>query len=190
MKVAEKVASISGKPSEVFLAVGDEKSPDALTIGPHAGKQGSPILLTRTGELHADVKNYIKRNGIKKVTIIGSDVVVSKRVADQVKQLGASVERVYGDTRYSTNAAVISKYHGNNPDKVFFANGQTTVDSLSGAPLAAKYDAPIVLTRPDSVTKPTRALLDKISDQPEIFYLGSEVAITGKTRKELQGILQ
>lgn len=190
VKVAEEVASVSSKPSEIFLAVGDEKSPDALTIGPHAGSEGIPILLTRTDQLHDEVKNYIKRNGIKKVTIIGSETVVSKRVSDQIKQLGASVERVYGPDRYSTNAAVITKYHGTNPDQVFFANGQTTVDSLSGAPLAAKYDAPIVLTRPDAVTKPTRAFLNKIGDQPEIFYLGSDAAITDNTRKELEGILR
>lgn len=190
VKVAEEVAAVASKPSEVFLAVGDEKSPDALTIGPHAGKEGIPILLTRTGELHEEVKNYIKRNSIKKVTIIGSETVVSKRAADAVKQLGASVERVYGPDRYSTNAAVITKYHGNNPDQVFFANGQTTVDSLSGAPLAAKYDAPIVLTRPDAVTKPTRAFLNKVIDQPEIFYLGSDAAIADRTRQELEGILQ
>lgn len=190
VKVAEEVAAVASKPSEVFLAVGDEKSPDALTIGPHAGKEGIPILLTRTGELHEEVKNYIKRNSIKKVTIIGSETVVSKRVADAVKQLGASVERVYGPDRYSTNAAVITKYYGNNPDQVFFANGQTTVDSLSGAPLAAKYDAPIVLTRPDAVTKPTRTFLNKVTDQPEIFYLGSDAAIADRTRQELEGILQ
>ncbi|SDC04950.1 Transglycosylase SLT domain-containing protein [Terribacillus halophilus] len=190
VKVAEEVASVSSKPSEIFLAVGDEKSPDALTIGPHAGSEGIPILLTRTAELHDDVKTYIKRNNIKKVTIIGSETVVSKRVSDQIKQLGASVERVEGPDRYSTNAAVITKYYGTNPDQVFFANGQTTVDSLSGAPLAAKYDAPIILTRPDAVTKPTRAFLNKINDQPEIFYLGSDAAITDRTRKELEGILQ
>lgn len=190
VKVAEEVAAVANKPSEIFLAVGDETSPDALTIGPHAGKEGIPILLTRTGELHDEVKNYIKRNSIKKVTIIGSEIVVSKRVADAVKQLGASVERVYGADRYSTNAAVITKYYGTNPDRVFFANGQTTVDSLSGAPLAAKYDAPIILTRPDAVTKPTRAFLNKLTDQPEIFYLGSDAAITDRTRKELEEILQ
>jgi putative cell wall-binding protein len=184
------VTEVASKPSEIFLAVGDEKSPDALTIGPHAGKEGIPILLTRTSTLHEEVKKYITNNGIRKVTIIGSETVVSKRVVNQIQLLGASVERVYGPDRYATNAAVIKKYYESNPDKVFFANGQTTVDSLSGAPLGAKYDAPIVLTRPNAVTKPTRELLSKIGKQPEIFYLGSEAAIAERTRSELQHILQ
>ncbi|QXE01123.1 cell wall-binding repeat-containing protein [Terribacillus sp. DMT04] len=190
VEVAGEVREVASKPSEIFLAVGDEKSPDALTIGPHAGKEGIPILLTRTGTLHEEVKKYIRNNAIRKVTIIGSETVVSKRVVNQVKQLGASVERVYGPDRYATNTAVIKKYYGSNPDKVFFANGQTTVDSLSGAPLGAKYDAPIVLTRPNAVTKPTRAFLSRIGKQPEVFYLGSEAAIADRTRSELQRILQ
>jgi putative cell wall-binding protein len=190
VEVAKEVTEVASKPSEIFLAVGDEKSPDALTIGPHAGKEGIPILLTRTSTLHEEVKKYITNNGIRKVTIIGSETVVSKRVVNQIQLLGASVERVYGPDRYATNAAVIKKYYESNPDKVFFANGQTTVDSLSGAPLGAKYDAPIVLTRPNAVTKPTRELLSKIGKQPEIFYLGSEAAIAERTRSELQHILQ
>jgi putative cell wall-binding protein len=190
VEVAEEVTKVASKSSEIFLAVGDETSPDALTIGPYAGKEGIPILLTRTNILHDEVKNYIQNNGIRKVTIIGSETVVSKRVAEQINELGASLERVSGPDRYSTNAAVIEKYYGTDLDQVFFANGQTTVDSLSGAPLGAKYDAPIILTRPNAVTKPTRAFLGKLDKQPEIFYLGSEAAITERTRGELQDILQ
>ena len=70
-------------PNSVGLATGGD-FPDALSGGVHMGKQGGPMLLTRTASLPARVETYLEDNAatIDWVWIFGGTNAVSQEVED------------------------------------------------------------------------------------------------------------
>lgn len=62
--------------------------------------------------------------------------------------------RIYGADRYKT-AVEISKYGWASADNIILARGDDFPDALSAVSLAAKYNAPILLTRPNSLDDTT-----------------------------------
>lgn len=75
-------------PLTICLAVG-ENFPDALTLGPFAGKNQSVILLTRTEFIPDSIKKFIATNkdNIYNVYIAGSSDVVSTQVEEEIKNI-------------------------------------------------------------------------------------------------------
>lgn len=78
VKIAEDLFKGSKK---IYLASG-ENFPDALAIGPVGGMKDAPILLTRKDKMPKEVRDYIQRNKIEEVEIIGGENSVSQ---NQVK---------------------------------------------------------------------------------------------------------
>lgn len=118
---------------------------DALSIAPYAAKNGYPILLTKTNELPPETEKALKENGIKKTVVSGGEPSVGQAVFSKLP----SPTRMGGKDRYevSANIAKTLGFAGNN---AFVATGLTFADALTGSVLAAKMDAPMLLTRPKS----------------------------------------
>jgi uncharacterized protein YkwD/putative cell wall-binding protein len=106
-------------------------APDALSVSSYAAAHNFKILLTDERGVVADRSKILGQ-----AYIIGGTGVV--------KDI-EGITRFGGANRYATNAAVAA---GLDFDfsRVYVANGQTMVDALSAAPLAAKYNAPVLLT--------------------------------------------
>ncbi|MDG5471575.1 cell wall-binding repeat-containing protein [Jeotgalibacillus sp. ET6] len=174
--------------NEIFLATGNEESPDALSIAAYAGSTSTPILLTSSHTLRDEVKNFISTKKVKKVTIIGGTYPVSKNVENQLRSLGVTVERVSGKDRYDTSVAIADKYFGQQGslNSVFFARGDIIVDALSGSALAAKYGAPLILTKNSSVPAPVTSWMNSLQVAPTLFYLGSDKVIKPSVRESLE----
>jgi len=117
---------------------------DALSIAAVASAANEPILLTTKDALPASVGAYLAENpGIITSDVIGGTGVIS----EAVKALLPSATRHAGNTAYDTNNRVIQDFdasltYGN----VYVANGETGIDALAGAPLAAQTKSAIVLT--------------------------------------------
>ncbi|MGV2622778.1 UNVERIFIED_CONTAM: cell wall-binding repeat-containing protein [Halobacillus marinus] len=171
---------------EIFVTTADAESPDALSIASYAGQAHTPILLTGTNDLDEETSRFIKENGVKKVTIIGGTNAVSSRVESQLKSQVGTVERVSGSDRFSTSVKIAEKYFGKNMENVFFARGHIVVDALSASPLAAKMEAPIILTRTDAVPSTVSGYLKGLNIAPKLYYLGGDAAISGSTRSKLE----
>jgi len=147
VNIAQKMGQM-GVVTKIAVATGDRNitPADALSIAPIAGAQGMPIILTEKGALPVNVKTFLDS---VKATITESDIIGGTGVvADTVKaQLPGTVNRYFGKTAYDTNVAVLKAFDGVlKYDHVFVANGETAIDALAGAPLAALYNAGIVLT--------------------------------------------
>lgn len=124
---------------------------DALAMAPIAAQESMPILLTGKEELPQVVADYIKDNkdAIKESYVVGGTGVISDTAASQVS---TEAVRLSGQNRYETNVNIMTHFH----DKVSFDNlyvvqgdgptGKEFADALSGAALAAKTSAPIILT--------------------------------------------
>ncbi|GAB3244953.1 hypothetical protein GCM10027562_01210 [Arthrobacter pigmenti] len=72
---------------EVFIATGGD-FPDALSVGPVAGRMGAPILLVPSnGPVPAAVQTGLKRLDLRRVTILGGPLAVSAEVEDQLRTI-------------------------------------------------------------------------------------------------------
>ncbi|KIL43007.1 cell wall-binding repeat-containing protein [Jeotgalibacillus campisalis] len=177
--------------NEIFLATGNEESPDALSIAAYAGSTSTPILLTSSHTLRDEVKRFISTKNVKKVTIIGGTYPVSKQVENQLQALGVTVERVSGKDRYDTSIAIANKYYSQQGslNNVFFARGDIIVDALSGSALAAKYGAPLILTKNSSVPAPVSNWMNTMKDTPTLYYMGSDKVIIPSVRESLEQMM-
>lgn len=71
------------------------------------------------------------------------------------------VDRISGSNRY-TNAVEISKNGWEKSDQVFISNGDKFADALTGSPLAAVHNAPLLLTKEDSLDDVVKAELKRL----------------------------
>lgn len=173
--------------NEVFITTGNY-SPDALSIAPYAGLKQIPILYTPSKSLPAEVAKYIKDKKITKATLIGGEGVVSKGIEQQLKSLGVgTIERVGGLDRYATSTAIVKKYRTQFANTIFLASGRSFVDALPGAPLAVKYNAPIILVDRDTVPSSVSELLTNNYDANTSFnFLGGYGVISIQNRAVLE----
>jgi len=144
VNIAKQMVALGANVSKVAVAYG-WLNQDALSIGSIASAQTEPILLTEKDTIPASVKAFLTTNtSVKTTHVIGGPAVVSNNVQAQLP----SATRVFGNTAYDTNVAVLKAFDSVlKYDHVFIANGETGIDALAGAPLAAKYNAGIVLTK-------------------------------------------
>ncbi|MFP3422564.1 cell wall-binding repeat-containing protein, partial [Bacillus sp. SIMBA_161] len=77
------------------------------------------------------------------VILVGGTGAISDKVQTQIKNLGVTVERISGKTRYET-AVNIAEEVGMG-DKLYVATGANFADSLSVSPAAALFADPILL---------------------------------------------
>ena len=136
-----------------ILVSGDNgKWADALSASSLAGAMDSPILITPGSALHEQTKTALTALSIEKVIIIGGTSSVSSNVANELKQRGIEVSRIYGNDRFETQ----SKVYRYGKSKGYWTTGTAIVatgsgfaDSLSASPLAFAKKVPIVLVKPD-----------------------------------------
>lgn len=93
-------------------------------------------------------------------------------------------KRLSGESRYET-AVEIAKEGWTTSEYVVLARGDLFPDALSGAPLAAKYSAPILLTNPELLTQSTEEEIIRLKAD-EVFILGSGNAISDRVVSSLE----
>ncbi|HVJ49294.1 cell wall-binding repeat-containing protein [Desulfitobacterium sp.] len=128
------------------LATGNNY-PDALSAAPLAKKYNAPILLTDS-TLPQVTLDEIKRLNPTQIFICGGTGVVSQDIENQLKNMGISTERLEGNDRYGTSAAIAEKL-GVTSGELMVANGYDWSDALSASSIAAKMGIPILLTDKD-----------------------------------------
>ncbi len=125
---------------DAVLALGMD-FPDALAVAPYAAKEGIPILLSKKNALPDSTKDAL--SDINKIIVVGGADVVNANVYNQ---LSDERIRLAGDDRFGT-AEEIMNYFGEGAKTGYVANGLGFADALTGAVLAAKNDAPLILSR-------------------------------------------
>lgn len=85
--------------------------------------------------------------------------------------------RAAGETRYATMAALLPKAPWKAGRTVVLASGSNYPDALAAASLAGAYDAPIVLTEPNSLSIDAADMIEQLS--PNVIYVvGGEAAVS------------
>ncbi len=113
--------------------------PDAVAVSALAAYRHDPILLTGPDRLPDATRQALADLYIGSVTIIGGIAAVSPDVQRQLEQAGISVNRIAGDSRYTTSVAVAdaSLSAGMRADATWVATGRNWPDSLTAGPAAA-----------------------------------------------------
>lgn len=94
----------------------------------------------------------------------------------------APVTRISGPDRYVSAARVAATYPADVP-VAYLATGQNYPDALSASALAGRQDAPVLLTRPDSLPSATRTQLARLAPQ-QLVVLGGTGAVSAAVEED------
>jgi len=179
--IQEKLATVRGVPTTVVVASG-LNFPDALAISPVAARKNMPVLLTDPARLTTVTADAIVSVGASSTIIVGGTSAVSESVETSLAALTPDSEplRLGGENRWET-AKVIDDYalaHGFSLDRFVVCTGENFPDALTGGVLAARLNAPLLLTRTRLLPQPTASIL--ITRRPHTltwYVLGSDEAV-------------
>ncbi|MBT2581554.1 S8 family serine peptidase [Planococcus sp. ISL-109] len=167
-------------PSNRAVITNGQNFPDVLSVSPYAAKQGIPILLTRTKTLPTETKAALA--GKSSTIVTGGTGAIS---AEVLKQLPGA-KRYGGATRYDTGKLINQSLPMGN-QKAFVATGLNFPDALAGSVLAAKMDAPILLTAKYSVPHSTYSLLPNYKN---FSIYGNKGAVSAEVKFEIDKLLK
>lgn len=168
----------------VIIAYGRD-FPDALCATPLAKKLNAPILLSEKSRLTAEVENELKRLRPQNVYLIGGTAVITTEVEAQIKGAlpNAQVKRIAGADRIETSIEVakLLNYNG----KLVIAYGWNYADALSIAPIAAKYEMPIILSRTNELKNTVQQYLHG-KNINKAYIIGGPAVISDNIKNSLQ----
>ncbi len=159
--LADLTAEKASDPGYIYMSntvylVNGYSYADALSAGPVAGFDESPILLTKQLVCPSETIDWMKANGTSQVVAIGSTKTISDAVLDQIKAEIPSIEttRVGGDDRYETSY-LLGKWgvdRGMEGSSSVLVTGEYFPDGLTGGVICANDGAPLLLTKPGTLS--------------------------------------
>ncbi|WP_151523876.1 cell wall-binding repeat-containing protein [Serinicoccus kebangsaanensis] len=97
----------------------------------------------------------------------------------------APVSRVSGSDRYASAAQIAATYPADVP-VAYLATGENFPDAIGASALAGHRNAPVLLTRPGSLSASTAAQLDRLSPE-RLVVLGGGAAVSNAVAREAGG---
>ena len=169
--------------SENAVLVSGENFPDALAAGAYASTMNMPLLMTATDTLPEATLNELERLGVQSVQIIGGNLAVGAEVEDMLETQGIAVERIYGNTRYETNATLMQKTYAT-AKRAFLVSGENFADGLSVVPITLQQETPLLLTQAKNVPNATKQVMTELG-VTEVVIVGGKLAISEAVEQEL-----
>lgn len=126
----------------VFLAQG-RAFPDALAAGAAAGRLEGPVLLVERDRVPPVVAAELARLRPARVVVVGGRDAVTDAVPRALAH--RNVDRIYGDDRYATAAALAAEVPGGS-SVALVASGTSFADALAAGPSASAVDGTFALT--------------------------------------------
>ena len=180
------VANSGWKESSEVVVLGRGDIPiDALTGSVLAIKYRSPLLLTQNNTLPNKVLAELDRLKPKTIYILGGEKAISSSVQSKLEQIGYTVKRIAGQSRYDTSIKVANEIGIRN--EFILTSGKDSPDALSVAPYAGIKQIPIVLTQQNMLPNEVKETIkrQKIS---KVTIIGGEAAISKNVESELNGL--
>ncbi|UXH43338.1 cell wall-binding repeat-containing protein [Rossellomorea vietnamensis] len=165
-ETAAFVANELGHSDTAVVAYGYD-FPDALAVAPYAAQQGYPILLTET--MSVPEATGFALQDVENTYVIGGGGVISEDLTFK------NGERLAGDTRYDTAAAIYKEFQGP-ANYAVVATGQDFADALTGSVFAAINEVPLLLVKKDDLPQQTKGLVME-NGLKHFMILGGEGAV-------------
>ncbi len=183
VEIANELAPES--PDEVFLTTGLNFA-DAVSGSSPAARRGSPIILTRPGELPEVTESYLEENAdaIDDIQVLGGEAAVEEEVFGDVDGFG-DAHRIHGINRWET-ATEIAETFFTQPEIATMATGLEFPDALSGGVFAALNEAPVLLTAQDNLPDVLESYYRRQENLRKLYVFGGEVAIAESVLDEIR----
>lgn len=162
-ETAVKIAKAAGKTDKLVIANGMTLV-DALTASSIAQVENRGIILVKEKEIPQVAKEVI--GNAKDILIVGGKSSVN---------LPLNADRISGKDRFET-AVKIAERAFDKPNQVALANSTAYADALVFGAVTEKANAPILLTRKDTLPEATKAYLEKNRPQ-RVYVLGGEDSV-------------
>ncbi len=154
--------------------------PDALSASGAGGAFGTPVILVNGTAPKADAATIalLRDLGVTQIKVAGGPNSVSKAVLDSLRVIDATPTRLSGNDRFDASKNIaVDAFGALHPDTVFLATGFNFPDALSGAAIAGKFGAPLIVVQTDCIPAGT---LQAITDfgATKITLLGGTASLT------------
>ena len=166
----------AGGISEELLICTGKSFADSLS----ASASGKPILLVKD-VLNDKQKTYLDSLEVKTFSIIGGENAVSTDIETELMVYGAC-NRIGGATRYETSV-LVAKTFASKADTAILAYSKKFPDGLCGGLLAAKLNAPLILTMTGNEKAATRYISQEKIQKG--FVLGGSGLISDDAVKKI-----
>lgn len=186
---AEVAEATFEAPREYALLARAGNFPDALSGTSLAGALDAPVLLTARDELSGRTLDALERLRVNRVVILGGPGAVNRSVAEELRDRGYAVDRVAGDSRFATAAAIarahddIGEIDGNTA--VFVAWGGDFADALAAGAGAYAGRHPVLLTTTDELHPDAAAALDDV-DADLAVIVGGRGVVSEQARAAIE----
>lgn len=182
-------------PTDVALLATGDGFADALAGGYLAGRVGGPILLTDSDSLTPATREKLADGpdslDVSSVVLLGGEEAIGPGVERELNDEGYDVERIAGDDRIATAAAVAT--HPGSSEVGTLDGRRTAVlarmdgfaDALVAGALSAGASLPLLLTDAERLSEPTRAALVEL-DVDQVVVAGGPQAVSEAVAEELR----
>ena len=161
--------------------------PDALSGAPVAARDGAPILLVSPTTLPASIAQEIDRLNPGRIVVLGGVNSVSASVLNDLQAFTPTrIERLAGADRFVASAGISARNFGLGASTVYVASGMNFPDALSGAPVAARDQGPILLVTPTSIPESIARELERLKPA-RIVILGGVNSVSAQVATDLAG---
>ncbi|WML36191.1 cell wall-binding repeat-containing protein [Clostridium sp. OS1-26] len=160
---------------------------DALSVSSISAIKGYPVIMTAGDKLNDNAAEMLKNIEPSQIFIIGGQGAISDNVVNNINNTikglnNSKITRISGADRYETSLNV-AKYFNLNGNTAIIASGEDFPDALSGSALAAKLNAPVILTNGKDISA-QKSYLDTTSYK-KLILLGGESSISTDVENKL-----
>ena len=180
----------------VILASGaDEHFGYGLLAPALSRRYEAPLLLTEPDRLSPATSNFLYRNDIETVFILGGTDVVSAATQRSVEAIrGVSAVRIAGSDVFSTAVAVADRVgpragqpgsYRSEGRTVLLATSEVFADALAAGPLAYRGEHPVLPTPLNELHSDVAQFLDR-SDTDHVVILGGIAAVDSGVEQSIR----
>lgn len=149
---------------------------DALAGGAAAAAESAPVLLVTPDALPTATKNEIVRLAPSRIRVLGGPAAIGPAVESALRSLGR-VDRLAGDSRFATSAAVAATVFDRPLQSAVLATGEDFADALAAGSAAAWMDAPVLLSVTSCVPVEVALALRNL-EVDEVIVVGGESVLS------------
>lgn len=128
----------------------------------------------------------LKRN--KRFVKVLLGMILASTISSTISsKVFAASNRLWGQDRYETSVAISSE-GWTTSDYVVIASGEGYADALCAAPLAKKYNAPILLTGSTSLNEKVKEEIKRLNAK-HVFIIGKYASVSENAEKEIGALV-
>lgn len=134
--------------AEEVILISEKLATDALSATPLAYAKNAPIITTEWKKLDSEMIDYLKKLGVKKVTIVGGLNLISRTTEKQLIGMGYEVERIKGSGPFQRSRKMANIMGQTvDVDKAIIVSSKASVtEALAVATYASQNNMPIILS--------------------------------------------